>query len=132
MSTKPVVHIGHTYQFHNSDDDVSVVSTLTAVTDTFHTKEGFWNYLLAQGEWRSPREVYCEILGNEDSESIRSAETIQSLREENAKLVERIQKLEIAVDILETAMISTGHEALLQKLQGVVKRFHDRKTGGAK
>lgn len=76
--------------------------------------------------------VSIGMYSNEDSESIRSAETIQSLREENANMLRHIRKLELTIDIYETAFVCTGNSGVLGAAQLQVNVAWRRKTEGAK
>lgn len=157
MSTKPVVYIDNRYRFRREGADTTgklaglyVNANNTPRFTVEH--QGHWTMIQIDGQWLSFDEVSVKHattsdrgeLGespcdtptvhatNEDSESIRSAETIQSLRAENAKLREHIRWLELSVDIYETSILFTGNRESLGMVYEQICRSWKRKTGGAK
>lgn len=150
-TSKPTVRIGDRYEFSCDDGENTTVGTL-AGTRKFNSLcfemmegRGHWTQININDKWLSANDVtvleYAPLSpkkpadqrsANEDSESIRSAETIQSLREENANMLRQIRKLELTIDIYETAFVCTGNGVVLGAAQRQVNASWERKMGGAK
>lgn len=149
-TSKPTVRIGDRYEFSCDDGENTTVGTL-AGTRKFNSLcfemmegRGHWTQININDKWLSANDVtvleYAPLSpkkpadqrsANEDSESIRSAETIQSLREENAKQEERIRLLEILIVALEAVLIADEREALIEALRIHAHRYIGE-NGGAK
>lgn len=142
MSTKPIAYVNREYMFTCGEGPVPCVNGVLENVDqsTFIVAdEGYWDRIEIDGERYTVDQVTVEATGswplrhrNEDSESIRSAETIQSLRAENAKLLQRIQDLKTALIIYETAIVFTGSLNSLAMARDQIAYTLKHRTGGAK